>query len=132
MCCEERGERDEPEIALMNTLAYIIYLLITYLVTVHVGLAFYRNGRVYILNLLAGDEALTDSINRILLTGYYLLNLGYAAVMISFWKTIGTYTELIASIGMMTGRIFITLGVIHFFNMAVIYFISKRKSIHHH
>jgi hypothetical protein len=118
--------------ALMNTLAYIIYLLITYLVTVHVGLAFYRNGRVYILNLLAGDEALTDSINRILLTGYYLLNLGYAAVMISFWETIGTYAELVASIGIMTGRILITLGIIHFFNMATIYFISKRKSIHHH
>jgi len=118
--------------ALMNTLAYIIYLLITYLVTVHVGLAFYRNGRVYILNLLVGDEALTDSINKILLTGYYLLNLGYAAVMISFWETIETYAELIASIGIMTGRILITLGIIHFFNMAVIYFISKRKSIHHH
>ena len=118
--------------ALMNTLAYIIYLLITYFVTVHVGLAFYRNGRVYILNLLVGDEALTDSINRILLTGYYLFNLGYAAVMISFWETIETYAELIASIGIMTGRILITLGIIHFFNMATIYFISKRKSIHHH
>ena len=118
--------------ALMNTLAYIIYLLITYFVTVHVVLAFYRNGRVYILNLLVCDEALTDSINRILLTGYYLFNLGYAAVMISFWETIETYAELIATIGIMTGRIFITLGIIHFFNMAVIYLISKRKSIHHH
>src|SRR5436190_2537117 len=115
----------------MNILAYIIYLLITYFVTVHVGLAFYRNGRLYILNLLEGDEILTDSINKILLTGYYLLNLGYAAVMISFWETIGTYAELIASIGTMTGRILITLGSIHFLNMAVIYFISKRKSIHH-
>jgi hypothetical protein len=106
LCCEERSEKQmNLKTALMNTLAYIIYLLITYLVTVHVGLAFYRNGRAYILNLLLGDEALTDSINRILLTGYYLLNLGYAAVMISFWKTIETYAELIASIGIMTGRI---------------------------
>ena len=132
MCCEGAVKQTNLKTALMNTLAYIIYLLITYLVTVHVGFAFYRNGRVYILNLMLGNEALTDSINKILLTGYYLLNLGYAAVMINFWETIGTYTELITSIGIMTGRILLTLGIIHFFNMAVIYFISKQKSIHHH
>ncbi|WP_089909142.1 hypothetical protein [Chitinophaga rupis] len=59
----------------MNTLAYIIYLLITYLVTVRVGFIFYRNGRLFILNLLRQDAALTDFINKILLVGYYLLNL---------------------------------------------------------
>lgn len=78
----------------MNVIAYIIYLLFTYLITVHVGLIFYRNGRAYILNLLNGDDHLTDSINRILLTGYYLLNLGYAAVIINFWETIHKYAEM--------------------------------------
>ena len=116
----------------MNTAAYIIFLLITYLVTVHVGLVFYRNGRSYILNLMAGDEALTDSINRILLTGYYLLNLGYAALMISFWETVDSYTELVTSITTMTGRILLTLAIIHYLNMSVIYLISKRKSLNHH
>jgi hypothetical protein len=111
----------------MNTLAYIIYLLITYIVTVHVGLIFYRNGRVYILNLLRGDEQLTDSINRILLTGYYLLNLGYAALMLRSWQTITNWSGLVASIGSMTGKILLTLALMHFMNMAVILWIS-----HHH
>lgn len=115
-----------------NTIAYIIYLIITYLVTVHVGMIFYRNGRLYILNLFLGDEAITNSINKILLTGYYLLNLGYAAVMISFWDRVDTYTEMLASIATMTGRILLTLGLIHFLNMAVILIISKKKSINHH
>lgn len=108
----------------MNTLAYIIYLLITYLVTVHVGLHFYRNGRVYILRLLHEDEKLTDFINRMLLTGYYLLNLGYAALMIRSWKTITNWPELITSISSMTGKILLTLAVMHFLNMAVILLIS--------
>src|SRR5688500_11558974 len=110
----------------MNTIAYIIYLFITYLITVHVGLMFYRNGRVYILRLLHGDEKLTDSINNILLIGYYLLNLGYGALMINTWKTIITWTELVGSIATMTGKIMLTLAIIHFFNMAVIYVISRR------
>jgi len=114
----------------MNTLAYIIYLFITYFITVRTGLLFYRNGRVYILNLLQGEEQLTYFINKMLLTGYYLLNLGYVAVMIRFWKTITSFTELIASIASMTGKIMLTLAIIHFINMAVIYFISKRNNPH--
>jgi hypothetical protein len=109
----------------MNTLSYIIYLLITWFITVHVGLIFYRNGKGYILNLLHGDEKLTGFINRLLLTGYYLLNLGYVTLSIRFWKTIHTWTEALTSIGTMTGRILCTLAVIHFCNMAILLFISN-------
>lgn len=114
----------------MNTLSYLIYLFITYLVTVRTGLLFYRNGRIYILNLLNGDEQLTSFINKMLLTGYYLLNLGYAAVMIRFWKTITTLNELTASITSMAGKIMLSLALIHFVNMAAIYFISKKHHPH--
>lgn len=117
----------------MNTLAYILYLLLTYIITVHVGLRFYRNGRVYILRLLHGDEKLTDFINRMLLTGYYLLNLGYSSLMLTTWKTITTWTELLGSVMVMTGRIMIGLAIIHFFNMTAIYLYSKKhNNIPHH
>lgn len=116
----------------MNTLAYIIYLFITYLITVRVGFIFYRNGRVFILDLLNNDATLTDAINRILLVGYYLVNLGYAALMISTWDTIDNWTTLLSSITVMTGQIVLTLALMHYFNMLVIYLISKRnKSIFH-
>lgn len=111
----------------MNTLAYLIYLLLTYLITVRVGLIFYRNGRIFILSLLQNDVELTDFINRILLVGYYLLNLGYAALMISIWDTIHNWTELLVSITGMTARIILTLALIHFCNMTGIYIISKKK-----
>lgn len=117
----------------MNTLAYIIYLSLTYLITVHVGLRFYRNGRIYILTLFHGDQELTDFVNKLLLVGYYLLNLGYAAVMIRFWDTITSWTELLSSICTMTGRIMLTLAVIHFVNMGIIYLLRQRAThlIHH-
>jgi len=111
----------------MNTLAYIIYLLVTYLITVHIGLVFYRNGRVYILGVLNNDERLTDFVNRILLVGYYLLNLGYAALMLNWWGTVTTWTGLLVSICRMTGRIMLGLAVMHFVNMGVIYLLSKRN-----
>ena len=112
----------------MNTLAYIIYLVITYIITVRVGLVFYRNGRVFILGILQNDEKLTDFINRLLLVGYYLLNLGYAALMLRGWVTVDSWVKLILSILVMTGKILLTLAVIHYCNMAVIYYIGKRNN----
>lgn len=114
----------------MNIIAYIIYLFITCLTTVYTGWLFYTSGRVYLLNLLQNDVALTSYINKMLLTGYYLLNIGYAAVMIRFWKNIHSLAELAASISGMTGTIMISLGIIHFFNMAVIYYFSNRNKQH--
>jgi len=57
----------------MNTLTYIIYLTLTYGITVHVGRVFYKNGRHYLLAMLNGEHQLTDRINHVLLTGYYLV-----------------------------------------------------------
>lgn len=117
----------------MNILAYIFYLLITYLITFKVGLIFYRNGKIYILQLLQGNEHLSASINRLLLIGYCLLNLGYAALMISTWKTVHTAEEVLVTVLSMTGKIMLTLAVIHFANMTIIYLLGKqRKYFNHH
>jgi hypothetical protein len=117
----------------MNIVAYIIYLIITYLITVKVGQVFYSSGRHYILSILKGDEQLTDFINKILLVGYYLMNLGYATIMLSFWKTIISFTDLIASVCTMTGRIVLSLAIMHFVNMYAIVLIGKNQHLltHH-
>ncbi len=116
----------------MNIVAYIVYLFITFLITVKVGNIFYNNGRHYILSILKGDETTTSAINKILLIGYYLLNLGYATIMLSFWKTITNLPSLVASIANMTGRIVLSLAVIHFVNMYVIFIIGKKSNLLNH
>lgn len=115
----------------MNTLTYLLYLLLTWFITVHVGLIFYRNGRVFILNLFRHDEKLTNYVNRALLTGYYLINLGYAAMTLRTWETIETTEALFSSVLIKTGTIMLVLATIHFFNMAAIFLFSKRKNIFH-
>ncbi|MFC4262844.1 hypothetical protein ACFOWM_08150 [Ferruginibacter yonginensis] len=116
----------------MNVLAYSIYLFITYWVTVKVGNIFYKNGRHYILNIFNNDVPLADFINKILLVGYYLVNLGYATVMLKNWKTIATVAELMASVSNKCGSIIISLAVMHFINMYSIPLIGKSSLFHHH
>ncbi|MFB6454261.1 hypothetical protein ACE38W_03235 [Chitinophaga sp. Hz27] len=111
----------------MNILAYIIYFFITALITILAGWLFYHNGRHFILYFFKGDVGLTDSVNKLLLIGYYLLNLGYAIIMIGFWEQLNSWQQLIETVASMCGRIMITLGIIHWVNMATIYLLGKKR-----
>lgn len=113
----------------MNVAAYIIYLAITYFITIKVGFIFFQNGKHYLLAMLNGDEATTTVVNKLLLTGYYLLNLGYTALMLHNWQTISSIENMITSISFMCGKIFITLAVIHYFNMISIAYFSKKQKL---
>ena len=116
----------------MNTLAYFLYILFTWLITVHVGLRFYRNGFPFIVRLLQGDEKLSRMINRLLLVGYYLLNLGYVLLMLRGWETIHSLKQMLATVLVMTGRIMLVLSFIHYINMAMLAWLGSRiKKIHH-
>lgn len=103
----------------MNIAGFIIYLLVTGYITVYVGQVLYRNGRHFILRMLS-DEALTDAVNRILLAGYYLVNLGYVSIMLTIRAPATSLSDLIASLSASIGRIVLTLGVMHYFNIAAI------------
>ena len=60
------------------------------------------------------------------------MNLGYATIMLSFWKTVASFSDLIASVCNMTGKIILSLAIVHFTNMIIINFIGKKQTILHH
>jgi hypothetical protein len=117
----------------METAALISYLLITGYITVFVGQVLYKNGRYFLMQMLI-EEELTDAVNRILLTGYYLINLGYVIIMLTLRPPVNSFSDMISSVSVSVGRIMLTLGVIHYFNIAVVSLwhklnITKNKSI---
>jgi hypothetical protein len=108
----------------MQIAGFIIYLGITGYITVYVGQVLFKNGRHFILKMLE-EEALTDAVNRILLAGYYLVNLGYVSIMLTMRQPADTFAELIASLSVSIGRIVLTLGIMHYFNIAAITLYTK-------
>lgn len=106
----------------------MIYLPFTYLITVHVGWVFYRNGEVYILDMFRGDSKSAIAMNKLLLTGYYLLNLGYATVALAGWGDVVNWRMLIEQVGSSIGGIVLLLAVMHYINLAVIALLSKKLS----
>jgi hypothetical protein len=109
-----------------NLIAYAIYALLTYLITVRVGWLCYKNG-LHFVELAIEGEHLALSVNRLLLVGYYLINLGYITIMIYLWETINTWQQLVESLSQKMAFIVLLLGLMHFFNLAVLYFLSKKR-----
>lgn len=103
----------------MQIAGFIIYLVITGYIAIYVGQVLYRNGRHFILRML-GEDHLTDSVNRILLAGYYLVNLGYVSIMLTIRQPADTLADLVQSLSTAVGRIILTLGVMHYLNIAAI------------
>jgi hypothetical protein len=107
-----------------NLIAYAIYAALTYFITVRVGWLCYKNG-LHFVALAIEEEHLAISVNKLLLAGYYLINLGYITIMIYLWETINTWQELVESLSQKMAFIVLILGLMHFFNLTVLYFLSK-------
>lgn len=110
-----------------NILSYLIYGCITVYIICYVGKMFYRNGRIFILRLFSQNQLLTDTTNNILLTAYYLFNIGYAVVQLSFWENVTSVATIISSIAHKTGVLVLILAITHYFNLFVIYLLSYKS-----
>ncbi|MHA3787352.1 hypothetical protein ACX0HA_04010 [Flavobacterium hauense] len=110
----------------LNIIAYSIFMLITGYVIVVVGHICYRNGNIYVLSLIPGHDDLCIRINKILLVGYYLVNIGYAAMTLVSWETIVTLSQLIEMIAVKTAVIISILSILHYTNIFLLTNYAKK------
>jgi hypothetical protein len=115
-----------------NVLAYLIYLFLMIIIIVFVGRLFYRNGRIFILALFRGNDTLTDHVNHILLVAYYLFNIGYAFFTLRHWERITNIQLLVSGISGNMGTLVFILAFMHYVNMLLIYYLSRKKSLFNH
>jgi hypothetical protein len=109
-------------------MAYIIYLALMIFIIVYVGRYFYTNGRIFIISLLHGNVSQADHINQLLLLAYYLFNIGYAFIKLYHWQKISNLEMLYSSLSDNMGILILVLAFTHYFNMLVIYLLSRSKS----
>ena len=59
---------------------HLAYLSISVALTVWVARTLHRNGRVFLVECFRGNTELADSVNHLLLVGFYLINVGYVTL----------------------------------------------------
>ncbi|UOQ65431.1 hypothetical protein [Hymenobacter volaticus] len=107
-------------------LVYGIYLPVTVLLTVWVARTLFTNGRTFLVDIFHGNEPLADSVNKLLLTGFYLINIGYATLMLRSDYAVENYQQTVETLSIKLGTIILILGGMHFFNLYVFYKLRSR------
>jgi hypothetical protein len=99
--------------------AYGVYLLVSIALTVWVARTLHKNGRVFLVDAFRGNEALADSVNHLLVVGFYLINIGYVALALKHGTKPDDVQTAIEFFSTKVGWVLMVLGVMHFFNLFV-------------
>jgi hypothetical protein len=105
---------------------YLLYLCISIGLTIWVAQTLFKNGRVFLVDVFHGNEALADSVNRLLVVGFYLINLGYVSLALRIGYDVTSMREGIEALSWKVGLVLVVLGGMHFFNLYVFSRIRRR------
>ncbi len=106
--------------------SYLAYLGISILVTIWVARTLHRSGRVFLVDSFHGNELLADSVNHLLVAGFYLVNIGCVSLALRFGRKPQDLAQTIEYLSTKIGLVLLILGVMHFFNVRTISVMRRR------
>jgi hypothetical protein len=106
---------------------YIVYLAISLALTVWVARTLHKNGRIFLVDSFRGNEPLADSVNHLLVVGFYLINIGYVALALKYGATATNAQQFLETLSTKVGLVLVVLGMMHFFNLFVFSKMRKRS-----
>lgn len=109
-----------------KVITYGAYVVISILLTVWVARTLHKNGRVFLIEVFGGDESLADSVNHLLVVGFYLINFGYVTLALKIGDKIEDAQQGIEALSYKIGLVLLVLGGMHFFNLLIFQRIHRR------
>jgi hypothetical protein len=113
-----------------TVLSYSIYLPVSILLTVWVARTLFINGRIFLIEIFHQELTLADSVHKLLLVGFYLINIGYAVYTLKIWGTIDSTQAVIETLSEKIGWIILILGGMHFFNLFILFNLRRKAQQH--
>ena len=109
---------------------YLAYLAISIPLTVWVARTLHKSGRIFLVDTFHGNEALADSINHLLVVGFYLINIGFISLMLKSDDRVENLQGILEALSSKEGIVLLVLGAMHFFNLAVFSRMRRRALLH--
>ena len=107
--------------------SYSVYLVLSAIFTIWVGRTLSRNGLVFLVRAF-GEESLGQSVNHLLVVGFYLVNLGFVGLFMSVGTPPESTVEGFEYTVTKLGVVLVVLGVMHFFNVFNFAKIYRKRS----
>ena len=110
--------------------AYFAYLTISVCLTVWVARTLHKNGRIFLVDSFIGNEPMADSVNHLLVVGFYLINVGYIALALKYGDKPADLQGVLEMLSTKVGVVLLVLGGMHFFNLFVFSRMRRRALLH--
>ena len=108
----------------LQLIDYFVYIGTSVLLTIWVGDTLHRNGRPFLVSVFK-EDGLADSVNRLLVIGFYLVNFGAAAILINTGEPPATVADMLKQTVTRVGVVLLVLGFMHFNNLLVLHIIRR-------
>lgn len=108
-------------------IGYAVYVPIALFLTFYVSRTLFKNSKIYMLDIFKGREEIAVATNKLFETGFYLLNLGFALMILKINLYTNDYQTLIEALSYKIGGFSIYLGLMLFINL-YFFFRGKRKA----
>jgi hypothetical protein len=109
---------------------YLAYLAISVALTVWVAKTLHKNGRIFLVDSFLGNEALADSVNHLLVVGFYLINIGFVTLALKYGDKAADAQTALETLSTKVGFVLVVLGVMHFLNLFVFSKLRRRAAQH--
>nr|WP_203591101.1 hypothetical protein [Streptomyces sp. SID13031] len=113
----------------MTVVTYLIYLLISVPLTIWVARTLSRNGRIFLVDVFHGNDDFADAVNRLLVVGFYLVNLGFVTLFLRTGSTVIDARGVIEQLSVKVGIVMVVLGVLHLSNVWIFNAIRRRSRL---
>jgi len=107
-------------------LTYAVYLFISIALTIWVANVLFKNGRIFLVDIFHGNTDLADSVNKLLVVGFYLINIGYMSLALKATGNIPNLQVVVEVLSYKLGWIILILGGMHFLNLTIFFKLRNR------
>ena len=102
-----------------TAITYSLYLAIAIPVTIWVAKTLHKNGRVFLVDTFGGDSEMADSVNHLLVVGFYLVNIGFVSLFLRLDAKVQEVTGIFEALSGKLGIVLLVLGAMHFMNLFI-------------
>lgn len=108
---------------------HLIYVTVAVGLTTWLARMLYAHGDVFLADVFEGRTEIATALNRLLVVGFQMLNLGWALIIVRGDTTVTNAAEAANALVDNLGILLVTLGLIHFVNMLVFWRIRARREL---
>jgi hypothetical protein len=98
---------------------YFAYLLVSVSVTIWVARTLHQRGAAFLVEAFGGNKELAESVNHLLVVGFYLINVGYVTFTLHSSAEVLNLRAAMELFADKLGLVLLVLGGMHFFNIYV-------------